>query len=304
MPRQRLDGVVHHYAWGDGHSIPALLSRDDDGLPWAELWVGTHDRGPAHLPDGRPLADLTGPLPFLLKVLAIGSPLSLQIHPDTAAARRGYRDGIFGDPAPKSELLVALTPVEAFMGFRPIEDTLALIDELGLADLQRSVSQDGLIATCQRCYDQSFDIAGMIRACEASNHPQTRWVDRLHHRYPNDPSVVVTLLLNLVTLAPGEALPIMPRTLHSYVSGVGVEMMTSSDNVLRAGLTPKPIDPGRVLDLVSPEPIDKPVQPPAHRHRVPESMLSLIVVPPRMPHTAQGDEVAIERSPRRSRARG
>ena len=58
----RLVGVPQHYAWGDEHTIPALLGAEPDGRPWAELWFGTHPGGPATLDDGRPLADVSGPL--------------------------------------------------------------------------------------------------------------------------------------------------------------------------------------------------------------------------------------------------
>ena len=63
---QRIEGVVQHYAWGDPEFIPRLLGLDPDGRPWAELWLGTHPRGPATLADGRPLADESGELPYLL----------------------------------------------------------------------------------------------------------------------------------------------------------------------------------------------------------------------------------------------
>ena len=84
---QPITGVVQHYAWGDHDFIPRLLGVEPDGRPWAELWLGTHPNGPATLADGRPLADVTGPLPYLLKVLAAAEPLSLQAHPDRGAGR-------------------------------------------------------------------------------------------------------------------------------------------------------------------------------------------------------------------------
>ena len=70
-----ITGVVQHYAWGDPAFIPELLGREPDGRPWAELWLGTHPNGPTTFDDGSPLADTTGDLPYLLKVLAAGGPL-------------------------------------------------------------------------------------------------------------------------------------------------------------------------------------------------------------------------------------
>ncbi len=74
---QPVVGVIQHYPWGDADFIPGLLGRPPDGRPWAELWLGTHPNGPAML-DGRPLAEVTGPLPYLLKVLAASEPLPCQ----------------------------------------------------------------------------------------------------------------------------------------------------------------------------------------------------------------------------------
>jgi mannose-6-phosphate isomerase len=79
-----IDGVVQHYAWGDTTFIPDLLGAEPDGRPWAELWLGTHPAGPSTLRDGRPLAEVSGRLPYLLKVLAAAEPLSMQTHPDAA----------------------------------------------------------------------------------------------------------------------------------------------------------------------------------------------------------------------------
>ena len=72
-------GVVQHYAWGHPTFIPELLGVAPDGRPWAELWLGTHPGGPATLPDGRPLVEASGPLPYLLKVLAASQPPDLSV---------------------------------------------------------------------------------------------------------------------------------------------------------------------------------------------------------------------------------
>jgi mannose-6-phosphate isomerase len=136
---QQIRGTVQHYAWGDTEFIPRLLGVEPDGRPWAELWLGTHDRGPAFLADGRPLVDETGELPYLLKVLAADRPLSLQTHPDAAQALDGFRRGVFPDPHPKPELLCALTPFHALCGVRPVETTVELLERLGLDELAASV---------------------------------------------------------------------------------------------------------------------------------------------------------------------
>src|SRR5690606_6004174 len=133
---QRVKGVVQHYAWGDPLFIPRLLGVEPDGRPRAELWLGTHPVGPAHLADGTQLADVTRQLPSLLPVLAAAQPPSLQTHPNEERAREGHARAEFPDPHPKPELLCALTPVEALCGVRPVAATLELLDELCVAELR------------------------------------------------------------------------------------------------------------------------------------------------------------------------
>ena len=68
------------------------------------------------------------------------------------------------------------------------------------------------------------------------------WVGRLGAEHPGDPLVLAPYFMNLLSLAPREALVVQPGTIHSYLEGVAVELMTRSDNVVRAGLTDKPVD--------------------------------------------------------------
>lgn len=146
-----LDGVARRYDWGSTDAIPALLGREPDGRPWAELWFGAHPSAPSpvHLPDGtivgldeviaRDPVAMLGPvcverfgptLPFLVKLLAAAQPLSLQVHPSRAQAAEGYdaeeAAGVelddprrtYRDRNHKPELIVALTPFSALSGFR------------------------------------------------------------------------------------------------------------------------------------------------------------------------------------------
>jgi mannose-6-phosphate isomerase len=78
------------------------------------------------------------------------------------------------------------------------------------------------------------------------------WLNRLHDVHGADPGLLGFLLLEPVRLSPGEALFLEPRKLHAYLSGLALEVMASSDNVLRGGLTPKHVDPEelcRILDF-------------------------------------------------------
>ena len=126
-----VEGVVQHYAWGDPTFIPELLGVTADGRPWAELWLGTHPNGPTTTADGQALGELTGELPYLLKVLAAAEPLSLQVHPTASQAVDGFARGVYPDDRAKPELLCALTRFDALCGVRSVDATLTLLDAIG-----------------------------------------------------------------------------------------------------------------------------------------------------------------------------
>jgi mannose-6-phosphate isomerase len=291
-----IEGVVQHYAWGDRAFIPTFLHRTADGQPWAELWLGTHPNGPATTADGTPLADVTGPLPYLLKVLAAAEPLSLQLHPDETQAADGFARGVYPDDRAKPELLVALTPFDALCGFRPVPATLTLLGALGLDDLARRLRTDGIGPTVDAVYRGHVDPTPTIVACDRSDRPEARLVTSLAARYPGDPSVVVTLLLNRVTLRPGEALHLTAGNLHAYLSGAGVELMGASDNVVRGGFTVKDVDVDELLRILDPTPLVRPVMPDTvrtGRYPLPEAGCTLVRLEPGRTHTSTGHELAV-----------
>lgn len=291
---QRVEGVVQHYAWGDRAFIPTMLGLEPDGRPWAELWLGTHVNGPAVLDDGTPLADVTGPLPYLLKVLACSEPLSLQTHPDGDQARQGFEAGIYPDAHPKPELLCALTPFEAFCGIRPIEATSSLLGALGLDELSRVLHEHGADGALRRLYHGDLDVATVIAACADSSLPEANWVRKLAATYPDDPSVAATLLLNRVVLEPGDAIRLDAGTLHAYLHGAGIELMAPSDNVVRGGLTAKPVDVELLLDVVDTDPLDDPVLGAGRRYDLPAAGVALLRLDPGETHDATGHELAID----------
>jgi mannose-6-phosphate isomerase len=291
---QRVEGAVHHYAWGDTEFIPHLLGLEPDGRPWAELWLGTHSKGAARLDDGTPLREVTGDLPYLLKVLAAAEPLSLQTHPNAAQARAGHERGVFPDPHGKPELLCALTPFSAFCGVRTVASTLELLSEIGASELARIVSADGPGAALEGLYTGSIDHRRVVAACDRSGRPEADWVRRLAAHYPDEPSVAATLLLNLVVLAPGQALRLDAGNLHAYLHGAGIELMGASDNVVRGGLTHKPVDVELLLEIVDPTPIEHPVLPESTHYELPAAGVELRRFGVGESHEATGHELAID----------
>ncbi|MEQ1701946.1 MAG: mannose-6-phosphate isomerase, class I, partial [Ilumatobacteraceae bacterium] len=304
-------GVAQHYAWGDPTAIPQLLGQPADGSPWAEWWLGTHPAAPSTIDGGGTLASVAGPLPYLLKLLAAGQPLSLQTHPDTATASEGFaRENtagialddprrVYRDPFAKPELLCALTPFDTLCGFRPVDATEALLAEIGAIQLRASLYDHGLQATVAALYRGELPTEEDLRACAEHSGPEAQLVTRLAAMYPADPSVLATLLLNRVRLAPGEAVFLGPGNLHAYLDGFGVEIMGASDNVVRGGLTVKHIDVEELLSVLQYEPLADPVvrpievEPGRWRYPTPNQPFELwrFEVVGSMPHTARGREL-------------
>ena len=290
---QPVTGVVQHYPWGDHHFIPALLGVEPDGRPWAELWLGTHPNGPATLDGGRPLSDVTGPLPYLLKVLAAAIPLSLQAHPSRAQAQAGFDAGRYPDPEPKPELLLALTPFEAFCGIRPVDATLDLLGEIGAAELAAAVRRHGPVGALAELYQGELHVAPVVAAASTSDRPEAAWVSRLAERYPGDASVAGTLLLNLVHLEPGQAIQLGPGNLHAYLGGAGIELMGPSDNVIRGGLTNKAVDVEDLLAVIDPTPLVEPVMAASERLDLIGTSICLVTLHGPTTHESAAHELVV-----------
>ena len=289
-------GSVQHYAWGDPSFIPALLGVEADGRPWAELWLGTHPNGPSELADGTRLESVTGPLPYLLKVLAAAEPLSLQAHPDEAQARDGFARGIYPDDRAKPELLVALTDFDALCGLRSHVAAASILTSLGLHELAARSADEGAAALLADLYLQRVEAAPIIAACAAHSSEEAQLVSALDERYPGEPSVAATLLLNRVHLRPGEALHLTAGNLHAYLHGAGVELMGASDNVVRGGLTVKHVDVDELLRILDRTPLEHPVMTDAAStgvYPLPEAGVALHRLAPGAPHVSTGHELAI-----------
>jgi mannose-6-phosphate isomerase len=216
-------------------------------------------------------------LPFLMKVLAAEQPLSLQAHPTTEQAQAGFvaeeAAGVphddatrtFKDPFHKPELLLALTTFEALCGFRPVEESLHCLAKLQVPELKPTIAalaRGGLRAAIPQLLaldaarrDELVGAAAEAAARFVAAHDPEfintyRWAATLAQTYPGDPGVVISLMCNHLKLAPGEAVFLPAGNLHAYLSGAGIEVMASSDNVLRGGLTGKHVDLAALIEVL------------------------------------------------------
>ncbi|MGW3099420.1 mannose-6-phosphate isomerase, class I [Streptomyces sp. NPDC001102] len=285
----RLDNTIRPYAWGSTTAIPALLGVEPSGEPQAEMWMGAHPGAPSRTArgtlveviDAAPETELGpeavarfGPrLPFLLKILAAGAPLSLQVHPDLAQAKEGYADEErrsipvdaphrnYKDANHKPELICALTEFDGLCGFRDPLRAADLLDGLGVdslkpyVDLLHAHPEDAALREVLTAIltadpeEMRHTVHETASACARLGGPYAPYAEIAHH-YPGDPGVIAAMLLNHVRLQPGEALFLGAGIPHAYLSGLGVEIMANSDNVLRCGLTPKHVDVPELLRVV------------------------------------------------------
>lgn len=206
-------------------------------------------------------------LPFLFKVLAAENALSVQVHPSKEEAEKGYQrenaQGIplnafernYKDPNHKPELVYALTDYKAMNGFRrfdEIESLLRLVKHHSIKDLVGEFAfnknSDGLKSLFRGVLSIQGDELKkaieqlLITATVNRDNSAFETVLELSQQYQCDVGLFAPLMLNVITLKPGQAMYLDAQTPHAYLNGTGLEIMANSDNVLRAGLTPKHID--------------------------------------------------------------
>lgn len=269
------DGRPWAELWFGTH--PLGITRTNSGSTLAELIANN----PQQLL-GEDVTGRFGPdLPFLMKIIAPEQPLSLQVHPDLMRAGERFeweeKQGIvldapernYKDSNHKPEMLYALTDYEALSGFRPPRQILEILTGLD-SHLAKTLRRTLRLNPTRFGTRQAFSeiVSGETRPNEtqlaelvedirrryrshASPYPDAdRVALQLAEKYPGDPGVAAALLLNYVKLTPGEALFIPAGAVHAYLCGLGVEVMATSDNVLRAGLTKKHVDVEEMLACV------------------------------------------------------
>lgn len=258
----------------DGSQVSLAVAIETD--PVAILGVQCADRFGARLP-------------FLLKVLAVDRALSIQVHPTPAQAAAGYAreeaaglpgsQRSYGDPYAKPEMLVAVTDFVALAGLRDNSHVARLLGLLDIPALEpvlealESPAPQGagrlgtaqalaMLATWPQADRAALAAASAARAGEVlagrdtglgpADRADLEWVLVLAGQHPADPMVVAPLVLRRHRLTPGEAVFLPAGVPHAYLSGMGVEVMASSDNVVRAGLTSKRVDAEALTALLDP----------------------------------------------------
>ncbi|PDO82632.1 mannose-6-phosphate isomerase [Kosakonia pseudosacchari] len=213
---------------------------------------------------GSAVAERFGELPFLFKVLCADQPLSIQVHPNKKNSEIGFAKenaaGIaldaaernYKDPNHKPELVFALTPFLAMNAFREFSDIVSLLQPVAGAHpaiahfLQAPGAErlSELFAALLNMQGEEKSRALAVLKSALGNHSGEPWqtIRLISEFYPDDSGLFSPLLLNVVKLNPGEAMFLFAETPHAYLQGVALEVMANSDNVLRAGLTPKYID--------------------------------------------------------------
>ena len=288
-----LKNKVQEYEWGSKTMMSAFVDNPD-GNRLAELWIGTHPKAPSLVsengkeitlgqliqanPDfmlGPSASRFQNGLPFLMKIVSVENPLSIQVHPNEEQAKSGFAresalpldspERNYRDANQKSEIICALSDFTLLCGFRKpgeiydlfkmtvhrgLKEEIELLKKRNIKDffhtllnfdrVRRKVLLSEFVASASSrigMQDEAFPLCM-----------------ELIDKYPGDVTALMPLMLNLIKLKPGEALNITTGCLHTYINGLGIELMTNSDNVVRAGLTSKHIDLQELMNITAFEP--------------------------------------------------
>lgn len=247
--------------WMGAHPKSSSRIEGADGKAVSLRDVIEHDKATLL---GESVAKRFGELPFLFKVLCAAQPLSIQVHPNKHNSEMGFAKenaaGIpmdaaernYKDPNHKPELVFALTPFLAMNAFREFSEIVSLLQPVSGAHtaiahfLQEPNAErlSKLFASLLNMQGDEKSRALAVLKAALNNQQGEPWqtIRVISEFYPDDSGLFSPLLLNVVKLNPGEAMFLFAETPHAYLQGVALEVMANSDNVLRAGLTPKYID--------------------------------------------------------------
>ena len=256
----RIGNTPRDYAWGSTHLIPDLMGLEATATPQAEVWFGTHPSSPSAVLDaeGGTLAERVGELGFLVKLLAAERPLSIQAHPTKEHAAKRFAEGYPGytDANHKPELIAAISQFKALCGFRPLANILDDVTRLATENNHfepwlSHIAASGLAGAMEWALQQDANLSvEMVAAADSLEAGRAAVTRAIFDSAGPDVGVLVSLLMNYVELSPGQALFLPAGNIHAYLSGLGVEVMAASDNVLRGGLTKKLIDAPELMRVL------------------------------------------------------
>ncbi|XP_037828731.1 mannose-6-phosphate isomerase [Lucilia sericata] len=272
-----LEGNVKNYEWGklgESSEVAKLVKANNENFnilnntPYSELWMGDHGSGPSVVKSsGQVLGDVYKQrLPYLFKVLSVRKALSIQVHPNKEEATRLHKErpDLYKDPNHKPELAIALTPFMALCGFRPYSEIhrfceeIPPLKELLGGDAVVNGLSNGSVEDFKKCYQtlMTADTATVSSIIDTILKDYDNVLLKyslqdifitINSDFPGDVGVLSLFFLNLLYLQPGESIYLGANEIHAYLSGDCIECMACSDNVIRAGLTPKLKDVKQLL---------------------------------------------------------
>lgn len=273
-----LEGAKQDYFWGGKTFIAQLLNEPEQLI--AELWLGSHNKAPAIIHDNGqkiPLNEWLGQksasLPYLLKILDVRLPLSIQVHPDKKQAEMGFNreetlgvplnspERLYLDNNHKPEMMVALSDFWLLHGFASLEKIKANLLRFQLTEVWQYFLENDLLSAYEKIMRANSEqlakwLLPIIEGEPISdlNHPaywiQFSFKEMQMKKEQLDAGLMCFLIFNLLNLKKGEALVQVARLPHAYLRGQNIELMATSDNVLRAGLTPKHIALDELLKII------------------------------------------------------
>jgi len=284
----KVSGVTKNYDWGSKELIPNFLNTSVSEIPVAEIWFGSHEKGaspaktdssnstlldlinlnPAHMLGENVNINHKSRLPFLFKFLGIEKALSVQVHPNLEEARTGFEKEnsagvsidsptrVYVDQYDKPEQICALSEVWALCGFRPLVEIHAFCSLISIKDkLKGSTPGDVFLSLfdLENSDREIFLDLALDQSAKNSDSDVWKWVNTLLRMNPGDITALAPLFLNLVHLQPNQSLFLEAGTIHAYLSGLAMEGMGASDNVIRAGLTTKHIAISELKSILNKE---------------------------------------------------
>ncbi len=296
----KLTGTHQHYDWGGANFIPNWLKlKQMEDKPYAEYWLGAHRSAPSliefegqWLPLDRVIdkapkllgeesrAKFGDELPYLLKILDVKQPLSIQLHPTKAEAELGFeRENQLGialnapnrtykDRNHKPEMMIALSDFWLLHGFRPLAEMKSVlaerpslqglaqrIDTVGLPQVYREIMQ-ATQAQLEKWLlpiitEKQFEYQQDKLKWDSPDYWVLYSMDAMGISSEKlDAGLLCFYLFNIVNLKKGEGIYQGAGLPHAYLRGQNIELMAASDNVIRGGLTPKFVDIPALLNTI------------------------------------------------------